>query len=174
MFFVAGGAIRGSSIRNRQGSPVEAVVVAVGIRRQQISEREKEIIAATFNQLKGRRESQSGRSRKTASILREVQAKAFATRRSRSRITATKARQLDGSGCADSSSLSRKMELAVAAMSAGIRKTQGTRVPGRDMTPSSSRHCCSICCALNRPSGRFRFRSAVAAEAVAEEAGAGR
>jgi hypothetical protein len=88
---------------------------------QQISEREKEIIAATFNQLKADPKAKVSAA-DNAKYLSEVQSKL--RDQAQSLANRSKARQLDGSGAAISQFV-KEMELAVGAMSPASDKLKG-------------------------------------------------
>ena len=109
-----------SSIRSRRQA-VAAVAAVAADQEQQISEREKEIIAATFNQLKGDAKVKAAAA-ENGKYLSEVQAKL--RDQAQSLANRTKARQLDGSGAAFQQFV-KEMELAVASMTPASEKLKG-------------------------------------------------
>ena len=92
-----------------------------GEQEQQISEREKEIIAATFNQLKADAKTKAAAA-ENGKYLAEVQAKL--RDQAQSLANRTKARQLDSNGPGFSTFV-KEMEAAVAAMAPASDKLKG-------------------------------------------------
>ena len=110
------------NLSTRRAQAGAAEVVAAGAdQEQQISEREKEIIAATFNQVNGDAKAKAAAA-DNGKYLSEVQAKL--RDQAQSLANRTKARQLDGSG-AGFAQFVKEMELAVASMSPASDKLKG-------------------------------------------------
>ncbi len=92
-----------------------------GAQEEQISEREKQIIAATFNQIKGDAKAKASAA-ENGKYLADVQAKLG--EQAQSLANRTKARQLDSNGAAFSQFV-KEMELAVASMKPASDKLKG-------------------------------------------------